>query len=287
MWFRWSHRSHKIKPFETLSNLDPFDYDPIIPDMKYMAELIRLVLYRNSFEFNNEHFLQISGVPMGQRSSGSICNLVVHELENKILQATTHIHTLYRYMDDTLVFWTGSLEDLQTFVQQVNTFHDILKFTYEASEDTVQFLDLVIYKGKRFKEKGILDIKCHTKKTETGQFQHRLSCHPQPVFDGFVRAEIMRYARNNNNYETFMEKKDFFTKKLSARGYNEAELLKAGSSINFEDRHLFLEEIPKSREIPLVFKTKYAPHFAGKHITQAIQEHWNIIRHISNNPKLK
>ncbi|XP_072017043.1 uncharacterized protein [Amphiura filiformis] len=177
---------------ETLANLDPFDYDPIIPDMKYMAELLRLVLYRNSFEFNDEYFLQTSGVPMGQSSSGSICNLVVHELENKILQSTTHIHTLYRYMDDTLVFWTGSLEDLQTFVQQVNTFHDTLKFTYEDSEDTIQFLDLVIYKGKRFKEKGILDIKCHTKKTETGQFLHRSSCHPQPVFDGFIRAEVMR-----------------------------------------------------------------------------------------------
>ena len=29
-----------------------------------------------------------------------------------------------------------------------------------------------IYKGKRFHEIGILDIKCHTKKTKTGQFLH-------------------------------------------------------------------------------------------------------------------
>ena len=29
-----------------------------------------------------------------------------------------------------------------------------------------------IYKGKRFDERGILDIKCHTKKTETGQLLH-------------------------------------------------------------------------------------------------------------------
>ena len=29
-----------------------------------------------------------------------------------------------------------------------------------------------IYKGKRFEETGILDVKCHTKKTETGQFLH-------------------------------------------------------------------------------------------------------------------
>ena len=50
---------------ETLANLDPFDYDPLIPDEEYMAELLRLVLYRNSFEFNAEHFLHISGVPKG------------------------------------------------------------------------------------------------------------------------------------------------------------------------------------------------------------------------------
>ena len=79
---------------ETLTNLDPCAYDPPVPGMKYMSELLQLVLYRNSFEFNNEHFLQISGVPMGQRSLGSICNLVIHELEKEILRSTEHIHTL-------------------------------------------------------------------------------------------------------------------------------------------------------------------------------------------------
>jgi hypothetical protein len=268
---------------ETLANLDPFDYDPIMPDIEYMTELLRLVLYRNSFEFNDEHFLQTSGVPMGQKSSGSICNLVIHDLENKILGATAHIHTLYRYMDDTLVFWTGSLEQLEAFVQHINTLHASLKFSYEASEHSVQFLDLVVYKGKRFEETGVPDIKCHTKKTETGQFLHRSSCHPQPVFDGFLRGEIIRYAKNNSYFKTFEEKKDFFMKKLSARGYDDAELLKASSSINFEDRQLYIQERHKSPQIPLVFKTKYNPHFAGKDMKRAILKHWNII---TNNERL-
>ena len=132
---------------------------------------------------------------MGQKSSGSICNLVVHELEKKILQSSKYIHALYRYMNDTLVFWTGSLAQLEDFIQFINTLHGSLKFTYEASVQSIQFLDLVIYKGKRFDETGILTIKCHTKKTETGQFLHRSSCHPQPVFDGFPRSEIIRYAK--------------------------------------------------------------------------------------------
>ena len=34
---------------------------------------------------------------------------------------------------------------------------------------------------------------------------------------------------------------------------------------------------PKSTAIPLVFKTKYNPHFAGKYIGQSLLKHWNII----------
>ena len=106
-------------------------------------------------------------------------------------------------MDDTLVFWTGTMDQLETFVQHINTLHETLKFTYEASEQSIQFLDLVFYKGNHFKKTNTLDLKCHTKKPETGQFLHRTSCHPQPVFDGFLRGEFLRYARNNNNLETF------------------------------------------------------------------------------------
>ena len=36
-------------------------------------------------------------------------------------------------------------------------------------------------------------------------------------------------------------------------------------------------EKPKSTAIPLVFKTKYNPHFAGKYTGQALLKHWNII----------
>ena len=81
-----------------------------------------------------------------------------------------------------------------------------------------------------------------------------------------LRGEIIRYAKNNNNLDTFVEKKDFFMEKLSARGYNNTELSKADSSINFEGRQHFIKEKPKSTSIPLVFKTKYNPHFTGKYI---------------------
>ena len=65
--------------------------------------------------------------------------------------------------------------------------------------------------------------------------------------------------------------------KLSARGYNDAELFKADSSINFEDCQHFIKERLKSTAIPLVFNTNYNRTFAGKYIRQALLKHWNII----------
>ena len=61
--------------------------------------------------------------------------------------------------------------------------------------------------------------------------------------------------------------------KLSARGYSDAELSRADSSINFEERQHFIKEKLKSTAIPLVFNTKYNGNFAGKYIRQALECH--------------
>ena len=101
-----------------------------------------------------------------------------------------------------------------------------------------------IYKGKRFDETGILDIKCHTKKTKTGQFfaHAGLNAIPNPslTVSFEVRSSAMQKQRNkqtnknnNNNLDTFVIKKGFFMEKLSARGYNDAELSIGGLLYQF------------------------------------------------------
>ena len=49
-----------------------------------------------------------------------------------------------------------------------------------ADTETV-FLDTVVYKGTRFNEKSILDLKTHFKKTITFQYTHFTSCHQPSV----------------------------------------------------------------------------------------------------------
>ena len=75
----------------------------------------------------------------------------------------------------------------------------------EISDIETTFLDTVIYKGKRFHDQSILDIKTHFKPTETFQYTHFSSSHPPGVKKGFVKGEALRLLRTNSSNITFEE----------------------------------------------------------------------------------
>ena len=57
--------------------------------------------------------------------------------------------------------------DIEAFIEQPNLHHPTIKFTAETFDTETVFLDTVVYKGRRFKEKSILDAKTHFKQVET------------------------------------------------------------------------------------------------------------------------
>ena len=65
------------------------------------------------------------------------------------------------------------------------------------------FLDTVVFKGERFKNESILDIKTHYRSTETFQYTHFNSCHSPDVKNGFIKGEAMRLLRTNSLKSTF------------------------------------------------------------------------------------
>ena len=79
-----------------------------------------------------------------------------------------------RYLDDIFSLWDTGKEKLTLhWIEQANNHHvTITKFTAEISENKVTFLGTVVYKGKRFNGKSILDVETHFKPTETFQYTH-------------------------------------------------------------------------------------------------------------------
>ena len=72
--------------------------------------------------------------------------------------------------------WDISKSDIEASIAQANLHHPTIKFTAETSDNETVFLDTVVYKGTRIKEKSILNAKTHFKKTETSCIHKKSIC---------------------------------------------------------------------------------------------------------------
>ena len=99
-----------------------------------------------------------------------------------------------------------------------------MKFTFDFPNTEATFLDTTVFKGRRFRETSILDIRTHTKKTDTFQYLHRSSCHPDSVFRGFIKGQTLRYLRTNSDPALLHEQLQLFKTRFLDRGYTAAEI---------------------------------------------------------------
>ena len=206
------------------------------PPTTYVRKLLELILGRNCFRFGDKIFLQKIGCAMGSTASPEICDITLYDFEKQILEKAERILTWWRYRDDILVIYDGNRNQFEKLVAFINTLHPTLKFTYEASETSINYLDLTIFKGERFRSTGILDTNVYTKPTETYQYLHNMSAHPPHIFKAFIYGETLRYARNTTSGDHVQIKVNTFTEKLLKRGYNQTEIQKAISKVSHKSR---------------------------------------------------
>ena len=85
----------------------------------------------------------------GDQDGPCLPNIFMAELEEGLLRNYHTTPILWkRYIDDVLCIWPGPPDSLKEFIRSLNGSHRTIKFTYECSETTVDFLDVTIYKGK-------------------------------------------------------------------------------------------------------------------------------------------
>ncbi len=64
---------------------------------------------------------------------------------------------------------------------------------------SMNFLDINVYKGKRFENNATLDLKTYFKPTNSFMYLHRESCLCRHVLIGFINGEAIRHIRNTND----------------------------------------------------------------------------------------
>ena len=82
-------------------------------------------------------------------------------IETKTLSKTVFRTTVWKCYIHYGTLWDMSKPDIEAFIEQTNLHHPTIEFTDGTFDTETAFLDTVVYKGKRFKEKSILDAKTH------------------------------------------------------------------------------------------------------------------------------
>ena len=119
------------------------------------------------------------------------------------------------------------------------------------------------------------DVRAHFKPTETFQYTHFASCHPQGVKKDFIKGKAIRLLRTNSSKIIFEEKITNFKAHLLQRGYPEDLINTTLSEVNFKDRKLALQQKPKTNQRILPFVTQYQPSVPN--LKQILMKNWHLI----------
>ena len=152
-------------------------------------------------------------------------------------------------------------KEIEEFIVLANSHHPTFKFTAEISDKVINFLDTTVFKGERFNQQAILDIRTHFKPTETFQYTHFSSCHPPGVRKGFIKGEALQLLTTNSSAKSFVENITQFKTFLRARDYPNSLVERITFKDKFSERKSALQqrERERVRKKILPFVTKYHP----------------------------
>ena len=122
-----------------------------------------------------------------------------------------------RFLDDGFMIWEHSREDLDTFIQLMNSHDESINITVEINEMSADFLDVTLYKGNRFLHHNILDSKVHFKETDTHELLDQHSFHPKHTFKGIIKSQLIRFLRICNNMQDFHDATSMLFNALAER----------------------------------------------------------------------
>ena len=175
----------------------------------YVMKIVRLVMTKNIFSFNEEYWLQLLGTCMGTRVSPSYANLFMGVLEKKMIHncpphLKQFIYLWKRFIDDILLFWSGTWLQFQKFFEFLNWYHATIKFDkpcYNPSDNSCNFLDLKISIKDR-----VIRTDLYRKPTDKPRALLPSSAHPNHIPTNIIYSMAFRLLRICDDENIFNER---------------------------------------------------------------------------------
>jgi peptide-methionine (R)-S-oxide reductase len=238
-----------------------------------------MVLKKNNFTFNGDHYLQINGTAMGTKMTPSYANIFMGKLEKQLFESSIErLCSWYRFIDDVDMKWTQSDEELQNFLSRANNLHPSIKFTYEKSNTTISFLDT-----SSTLSEGVLSTDVYSKPTDTNQYLLPSSCHPPHVIKSIPYSQVLRNRRICSTDKSLKKRLGQLKNNLKRRVYKQSIIKKSFNKANSISRSSLLQykENQKCKRTPCVLT--YHPCLRNSFNT--IRGHWASVKKIPNYPK--
>ena len=242
-----------------------------IPPTDCLVTMITMVLKKNNFTFNGDHYLQINGTAMGTKMAPSYANIFMGKFEKQLLESSIERPlSWYRSIDDVDMRWTQSDEELQNFLSRANNLHPSIKFTHEISNTTISFLDT-----SSSLSEGVLSTDVYSKSTDTNQYLFPSSCHPPHVTKSIPYSQALRIRRICSTDKSLKKRLGQLKNHLKRRGYKQSIIKKSFNKINNISRSSLLQnkEKQKCKRTPCVLT--YHPCLRNSFNT--IRGHWTSV----------
>ena len=279
--------------------------DTTIPPTQFLLDLLDLVFTCNFFEFDKNLYRQTIGTAMGTSSAvnsssitmGMLIDPKLRKIATDIQPGIDPIRRMGRFLDDIISFWLGSHEQLELYLDKLNTIHPTIKFTYSYTcpfpcsipRDTphdcfchtsrsIPFLDTLV---EIIDEKIITDL--YSKPTNTHQYLSDESCHPPHILDNIPYSLCYRIVRICSLRPTLIKRLDELKSFLLPRGYDKKLLDNTIKKSLDLTRAQTLQKVTREKVDRIPFVTTYHPSLPP--VTRILKDAWKCM--IDNDQHLK
>jgi hypothetical protein len=193
---------------------------PIVLDLQ---SALKTCVSQNYFKFNEKLFLQTEGLAMGSPLSPLLADIYMDNFEKELFASVSpllkNVCAWFRYVDDILCVWTGSVRQLDNFFHFINSLDKCIQFTMEKEKDgSLNFLDVNIsrevdkFNFSIFRKDSYTDQVIHA--TSRHHFSQKLSAFhamlhralniPMSPANREKELSVIKQIAANNGYKTEM-----------------------------------------------------------------------------------
>ena len=217
---------------------------------------------------------------MGTKMAPAYANIFMGKFEERLLETSIERPlSWYRFIDDVDMKWNKGEDALLNFITHANNQHPSIKFTHEASERNINFLDTC-----STIKNGHLSVDIYSKPTDTHQYLSPKSCHPPHCTKSIPYSQALRIRRICSNEETSSRRLNQLNGHLKNRGYKHKIIKEGFKKAKSQPRADLLQykQKQKSKRVPCVITY----HPSMRHCSRTILRHWPSVEKSSKLSKI-